>query len=89
MVSRQDSSTRTTKEAEVCDIIFALKKMDSDEFEPPLFVARVLSRIPNCGPEELDLLSIVDQLNEMERKFLSLESRTAKHSDSIETLLDL
>ena len=63
--------------------------MDSDEFEPPLFVARDLSRIRNYGPGELDLLSIADRLNEMERKFLSLQSPTSKQSDSIETLFDL
>ena len=89
VVSRQDSSSRTAREAEVIDIITAIRKLDSDELDSPKFVPQNLSRMPTCGPEELDLMSIVDRLSELERKYSNIERESAKTKDSVGTLFDL
>ena len=92
MVSRQDSVSRSAKEAEVIDILNGMKKLDSENENIPLFVASNLSKLPKYGPEELDVTSIVQRLNEVEKKCESIEKiekTVGENSDSISTLFNI
>ena len=71
---RRNTSARSETEANVQDIIDALKLLDRDE-KMPLFVVDYLSLsiIPRSHPEELNDISLCDRLNRLEEKMSNLQ----------------
>ena len=72
------------------DIIDGLRKLDAvvELCDRPVFVAAKLDRLPRYGPEELNLTSVVMQLNNLERHYTQLDGKLAQCTDSIAAVLD-
>ena len=60
--------------------------LDSANGPIPEFVAKNLDRVPKYGPEELDLVSLVERVNRLEMDRNLIEKKVAKNTDSVETL---
>ena len=70
------------------DVIKTLVKIDRDAGDQPIFVAAKLDRLPRYSPEEIDLISVVERLNDLERKFAHLDHTVAKQTDTMAMILD-
>ena len=69
VVRHRNTPAREAHVAHAHDIIKALAKIDCSDEVFPLFVAAKIDRIPRYSPEEIDLTSVVERLNDLERKF--------------------
>ena len=63
-----NSTNRTAKEANICDILEAIKELDAKSKLPDVF-AKNLSQLPDRQPEELNLLRIVQRLSILEKAY--------------------
>ena len=75
---RKSTDNRPVSVAHINDIMEALKTLDSAD-KIPDFVARDLDRLPDCQPEELNLLSLIGRVADLE-KTIQL------HSDMLSTI---
>lgn len=74
LTRRRDSSSRTECEANFSDVINALKTLDGKGKSPKITIdARDLVNIPRSPPEEINKISIVDRLTQLETHFRKLE----------------
>lgn len=66
--NRRDSTTRSEHEANIHDIVTALQQLDTKYENPPVFAvpAADLKFVPRSHPEELNLISFVDRLGDLE-----------------------
>ena len=72
---RKDSQVRTEKEANLCDILSALVKLDEQNKSPKFAVlATDLNKIPKFNPEEIISTSVVERLVTLESKFCHIQS---------------
>ena len=86
---RRTTASRSAKEAEDQDVLFALEKLDRDDVEIPKVYAEKLDRIPKFGPEEVDVYSVVERLSEIEKTLKTVKGAVKSHEDTITTLLEL
>jgi hypothetical protein len=86
---RVKSSMRSAHEAEVYDILNAFKKLDCSDSDIPQYAAGDLDRLPKHGPEEFDLVSVLDRLLALEHNQKICEKRMCRNTDSIETLFSM
>ena len=63
---RQNSTNRLAIVVHMEDIFEGIKSLDEKE-KLPVFVAKDLNRIPNALPEELNILSIITRVAELEK----------------------
>jgi hypothetical protein len=65
--NRRDSTTRSENEANIHDIVTVLQQLDRYE-KPPIFAVPSgdLKYIPRSHPEELNIISFVDRLGDLE-----------------------
>ena len=89
VVRHRNTPAREAHVAHAHDIIKALAKIDCSDEVFPLFVATKIDRIPRYSPEEIDLTSVVERLNDLERKFGVLDGTVAKHTDTMAAILDV
>ena len=74
---RKDSSVRSSGEAYVCDILSALVKLDKADKTPHIVIsAYSLGSIPRSHPEELNNISLLDRLNQLEKR---MSNQAIKH----------
>ena len=67
--NRRTSLLRSEKDAHVEDILDALNKLDESQKRPRILIdAHHLSKIPRSHPEELNDISLLDRLNQLEQK---------------------
>ena len=86
---RHDSKRRPVKDQHVTDIIEALRKLDAAKKMPSVAIlASDLARIPRSAPEEQNLISMCDRMNELEDKVASLTSSVEKNIDETYNLRD-
>ncbi len=65
--NRQTTNTRSNKQAHAEDIIKAIQLLDNNDSMPQITIAASdLHNIPRSKPEELNNISLVDRVNEME-----------------------
>lgn len=76
---RKDSTSRSASEANVADILQALKNTDLEKVN---FVARDLERLPKWGPEEISLLALADRLAHVEAELLVVKEDVANISQT-------
>ena len=86
---RVKSSSRSAHEAEVYDILNAFKKLDGEESSYPTFASVDLNRLPKHGPEELDMVDMLERIQALEHSQKLYEKRVCKNTDSIETLFKI
>jgi hypothetical protein len=68
-VMRQSSPTRSAEEANAVDILNALGKLDQKGVMPDIVISAVrLGEIPRIHPEELNAISVVQRVQDMEVK---------------------
>lgn len=79
---RKDSLTRPASDANVTDILTALKNHWSIEAGPQ-FVALDMARIPKWGPEEISLYTLTDRMNLMEYEMNKMKQEL--HALSVNT----
>ena len=66
---RKESNSRSAKEAHVSDLLSAWSKLDRADATPVVLInAFSLSLIPRSHPEELHSISVIDRLNQMEKR---------------------
>ena len=63
-------------------------KINRDAGDQPIFVAAKLDSLPRYSPEEIDLKSVVERINDLERKFARLDHTVAKLTDTMAMILD-
>ena len=66
-IERKTSEKRTSGDANITDIFEALSKLDYMD-KMPNFVAKNVDLLPDRQPEELNLISIIDRLHQVEDK---------------------
>ena len=64
---RRNTDRRTCDEANLDDMIDALQQLDTKS-KIPIFVARDMDKIPDRQPEELNLISIINRINQVKKK---------------------
>ena len=79
-VRHHNTPARGAHVAHADDIIKTLVKIDRDAGDQPIFVAVKLDRLLGYSPEEIDLISVVERLNDLERKFVCLDHTVAKQT---------
>ena len=77
-MERKSTDNRPARVANVKDIVEALTKLDSID-QMPIIAAINLNRIPDRQPEELNLLTIVDRVAQLERSI-------GKQNDTLSSL---
>ena len=75
---RKSTGTRHARIPNVSDIFDALKKLDAAN-EMPRIVAEDLNRIPDRQPEELNLMTVIDRVAQLERTL-------SKHDETLSSL---
>ena len=84
---RTDGTTRSEKEAHTQDIITALYQLDEADKTPDIVISALsLGSIPRSFPEELNHISLVDRLNQLEERFTCL-SEVVDHTVSVNLTL--
>ena len=74
-VNRRDGPTRSGAEANVTDILNAMTILDKKDKMPRVLLdAHNLGLIPRSHPEELNNISLVDRLNQLEYKYQSMQT---------------
>ena len=86
---RRSTNTRSSQDAEITDILNALKIIDGSDCEFPSFCSDDWERVSRHGPEEFDTLSLLDRVSNLERQLKSTYNTVALHADSIRTLFDI
>ena len=72
---RKGSSVRSSGEAYLCDILSALVKLDKADKTPLIVIsAYSLGAIPRSHPEELNNISLLDRLNQMEQRMSNMQT---------------
>ena len=84
---RKKSENRTVAEAHLNDIIEAILKADADS-TLPTFVAINVEKLPDRQPEELNLLSAINRLSNIEKKLKDHENTLSEHGIDIMYLKD-
>ena len=87
-IRRRTTDHRVAHAADAEDIIKALIKIDSECETSSVYAAVRMDRIPRHTPEEIDMVSIVQRLGDLERKFGILDGTVAMQADTMGTLLD-
>ena len=78
------SANRTQSEAVICELLKMLRQLESQKIMPILLVDAVgLARLPKFKIEELNEVAIVERLQQMEMKLLSMDSTINQHTDDI------
>lgn len=72
---RKDSCARTASDANITDILNALKNCDCSAVQ---FVASDLERLPKCGPEELSIFSLADRVAIIENELQAVKQAAVK-----------
>ena len=71
------------------EIVEGMRKVDASEVKVrPQFAAIKLDRLPQYGPEELDLTSLVVRLRELERHCQRLDGQMAEYKKTVTTLAE-
>ena len=77
--NRRGSVQRSEKVAHIDDILAAIVNLDASDDLPNVCIsAKDLGRIPRSHPEELNDITLIDRLNQMEKKMSTMQS----HIDS-------
>ena len=84
---RKDTNKRTSSLAHVNDIFEALMKLDGMD-KMPVFVAINIMKLPDRQPEELNLLSMVDRLSDIEKRIKNHEDILTSHAIDILSFKD-
>ena len=87
--SRRDSASRSAQEANIIDLLNAIKKIDNEEAQLPQFSAVNLSRLPKNTPRDLDSMTKSEQLSEIEHRCESAEKRSIRNTDRINDLFNM
>ena len=89
--ARRDSKHGLVHEKELNDILDAIIVIDSifnGSDNPVIFVAYNLKRLPRVAPEEVDIISLVTRLGELEDKFKVLGGKVSTNTGKVEVLMD-
>ena len=85
----RDTAARGAHVIAAKEIVDGIRKVDAAEVEVrPQFAAIKLDRLPQYGPEELDLTSLVVRLREVERHCNRLDGQMAECNKTVTTLTD-
>ena len=91
IANRQDSTNRSAKEAEVLDILNGIRKLDNTENISVECLTNKLDRIPHCGPEEFDLVTVLDRIMTLEAQYKKQDATITKQHELLHkhsTLID-
>ena len=81
MPRRRESTMRSIEEAHVQDIISSINKLDTAEKLPCFVVdAQNLGKLPRWNPEELNTISLVDRLRQMENIMTNLQEAVNRNT---------
>ena len=69
-VERKNSNKRSGSDAHLSDIFDALTKLDCEKATPQCLVKNI-DRLPKYKAEDINLLSILERLNDLEKKLNS------------------
>jgi phospholipase/lecithinase/hemolysin len=83
-MNRKSTNIRSEAEAHVTDIISAISKLDRAG-KMAVFVIKVqdLRLTPRSRPEELNNISLVDRLADIEHKMLKMQQTIGEHSPGL------
>ena len=85
----RDTAARGAHVIAAKEIVDGIRKVDAAEVNVrPQFAAIKLDRLPQYGPEELELTSLVVRLREVERHCNRLDSQMAECNKTVTTLTD-
>ena len=65
LINRQTSAKRSEAEANTSDILDALRKVEEED-KLPVFVAKIVKRLPSSHPEELNVMSLLNRVKQLE-----------------------
>ena len=82
IIERKKTAKRSASEANVDDIIEALIKLDSEDCVP-CFTAKNVERLPECQPEQLNIVSIIDRLSSLEKEIKDHNKLLILHSEIV------
>ena len=74
---RRSTVSRSASEADVIDIMEAVKAVDGAQVCSHRFLCGNLDRIPKFAPDEASLFSLADRVSSLERDFIKLQERVA------------
>ena len=82
----RDTAARGAHVIAAREIVDGIHKVDEDPKVRHQFAAVQLDRLPQYGPEELDLTSVVMRLRQLERQYDRLDGEMAQCKDSVATI---
>ena len=86
----RDTAARGAHVIAVRKIVDGMRKVDAElGGARPQFAAIKLDRLPQYGPEKLDLTSLVMQLMDLERHCSRLDGQMAECKETVATMLDV
>ena len=83
---RKSTVKRSAKEANLDDIITSIVKIDDGGVETVTFVVGDLSRCPKQNPEELNVVSLLERINNLEKGFELHENILTKHKLEVDVI---
>ena len=86
-IERKTTINRLSSEANLIDIIEAIKKLDS-ECCLPVFVTRDIERIPERQPEETNIVCILNRICSVEKLIRDLEDNVILQNNNIKKFED-
>lgn len=85
---RRDTEKRSGSDANVSDILEGIIKLDNIE-KLPNFVAKQIDRLPKRGPEELNIVSIINRLGNIENRINEYDNVLSSHEIDLHYLKSL
>ena len=79
---RRSTSVRSKNDAEISDILQGMRKLDNVE-NRPTFVAVDWKRLPKNVPDELDIFSIVERINDLDNLAKKQDDRITKNAEDV------